>query len=168
MPNDEDMRPPPKAKMERERRARVSVAQRAETGSGGSSSSTCWAANLSYRQTHFGNLGGFRDGLTKQNTPNAPKTRIGIQYRQLTWNVVSAAVQVTVSDEPLPMIRECEKGMPAISIANADTLTSETPIFCCVVILIIAMPPNENAQRRAAKSYDLKQRRNRRVRWSKS
>jgi hypothetical protein len=147
LPNDQDMRPPPKAKMERERRARVSVAQRAETGSGGSSSSTCWAANLSYRQTHFGNLGGFRDGLTKQNTPNAPKTRIGIQYRQLTWNVVSAAVQVTVSDEPLPMIRECEKAMPAISIANADTLTSETPIFCCVVILIIAMPPNDQDMR---------------------
>jgi hypothetical protein len=40
-PNDEDMRPPPKAKMERKWRARVSVSQGAETGSGGSSSSTC-------------------------------------------------------------------------------------------------------------------------------
>jgi hypothetical protein len=57
-------------------------------------------------------------------------------------NVTSEAVQVALPDEPLPIMRECEKAIPAINIANADTQISKMPIFRCVVMLISVLPSN--------------------------
>jgi hypothetical protein len=94
-------------------------------------------------QSHFGNFGGLRDEKIKQSKPNTPQQMIGSKYRQLMSLVTSAAVQLPLPDEPLPIIRECEKAIQAATYAKTDKEIKQTPSRRCVVTLINALPPNE-------------------------
>jgi len=95
-------------------------------------------------------LGGLRDARAQKNTPSAPQKRHGSQYRQVMSLVTSPAVQLVLPDEPLPITRQCEKAVHAITSANDDKQTNEMPSRRCAVMLINAMPSNVQSSGTAA------------------